>query len=90
MKTPHYADIHVGKRLHQLRKMRGVSQKDLGERLTNPITFQQLQKYEKGANRLSASRLVEEGAPVFELTQGNAAQFLDGFPQLQGESEDVD
>jgi|AACY02.16.fsa_nt_gi Predicted transcriptional regulators len=59
MKIPHPADVHVGQKLNQLRKMRGVSQKDLGERLDNPITFQQLQKYEKGANRLSASRLWE-------------------------------
>ncbi len=48
-------DIAVGKRLRQIRLIRNISQTDLGERLG--ISFQQIQKYEKGANRISASKL---------------------------------
>lgn len=50
-------DKEIGQRLWQLRKTRGLTQKDLAERLG--ISFQQLQKYENGINRLSVSRAVE-------------------------------
>jgi transcriptional regulator with XRE-family HTH domain len=50
-------DKHLGLRLHRARTMRGLSLKQLAA-LTN-ITYQQIQKYERGANRLSASRLIE-------------------------------
>ena len=49
-------DIYVGRRLNVLRKKSGLSQRDLSERLG--ITFQQIQKYEKGLNRLPASRML--------------------------------
>ena len=52
---PNLIDIHVGNRLRQCRTLMGVSQEKLGEAVG--ITFQQLQKYERGANRISASRL---------------------------------
>jgi len=48
-------DIHVGSRIRMQRNFVGLSQEKLGERLG--ITFQQIQKYEKGANRVGASRL---------------------------------
>lgn len=53
--TPNPVDIHVGKRLREARIMRGLSQ----DRLANEmgVTFQQVQKYEKGLNRIGASRL---------------------------------
>lgn len=50
-------DAHIGSRLRLRRLMRGISQESLGELLS--VTFQQLQKYEKGTNRVSASRLYE-------------------------------
>lgn len=50
-------DIHIGMRLRLRRLMLGMSQEVLGEKLS--LTFQQVQKYEKGANRISASRLYE-------------------------------
>jgi transcriptional regulator with XRE-family HTH domain len=53
----HPVDLHVGKRLHDLRRFKGISQTDLAKKLS--LTFQQIQKYEKGHNRLSASRLYE-------------------------------
>ncbi len=54
-KSPNPVDIHVGSRIRLRRMMIGMSQERLGERLG--LTFQQVQKYEKGANRVGASRL---------------------------------
>lgn len=54
-KTPNPIDIHVGSRVRLRRMMLGMSQEKLGEYLG--ITFQQIQKYEKGTNRIGASRL---------------------------------
>ena len=54
-KKPNPIDIHVGSRIRLRRTMLGMSQEKLGESLG--ITFQQIQKYEKGTNRVSASRL---------------------------------
>ncbi|MEO1293755.1 MAG: helix-turn-helix transcriptional regulator, partial [Pseudomonadota bacterium] len=50
-------DVHVGLRLRQRRWMLGLTQQQLGERIG--IKFQQVQKYETGQNRISASRLYE-------------------------------
>ncbi|WP_337268018.1 helix-turn-helix domain-containing protein [Oryzifoliimicrobium ureilyticus] len=54
-KRPNPIDIHVGSRIRLRRTMLGMSQEKLGESLG--ITFQQIQKYEKGTNRVGASRL---------------------------------
>ena len=54
-KKPNPIDIHVGSRVRLRRNMLGMSQERLGEHLG--ITFQQIQKYEKGTNRVGASRL---------------------------------
>ena len=54
-KHPNPIDIHVGSRIRLRRTMLGMSQEKLGESLG--ITFQQVQKYEKGTNRVGASRL---------------------------------
>ena len=54
-KQPNSTDTYVGSRVRIRRKMLGMSQEKLGEQLG--ITFQQVQKYEKGANRIGASRL---------------------------------
>jgi len=55
----HPIDIHVGNRLREARKEMGLSQDTLANQLDHPITFQQIQKYERGSNRLSASKLWE-------------------------------
>lgn len=55
-RQPNPIDVRVGARVRLRRKALGVSQQALGESLG--ITFQQVQKYELGANRVSASRLV--------------------------------
>jgi transcriptional regulator with XRE-family HTH domain len=54
-KKPNPIDVHVGSRIRLRRNMLGLSQEKLGELLG--ITFQQIQKYEKGSNRVGASRL---------------------------------
>jgi transcriptional regulator with XRE-family HTH domain len=54
---PHPIDVTVGKRIRLRRVQLGLSQTDLGKKLG--VTFQQVQKYENGANRVSASRLYE-------------------------------
>jgi transcriptional regulator with XRE-family HTH domain len=54
---PHVIDVHVGSRVRLRRNMLGLSQEKLGEALG--LTFQQIQKYERGTNRIGASRLME-------------------------------
>lgn len=56
-RSPNPIDIHVGRRVRQRRKTLGVTQEKLAEDLG--LTFQQVQKYERGANRVSASKLYE-------------------------------
>ena len=55
--SPNPVDVHVGTRLRLRRTMLGMSQEQLGEALG--LTFQQVQKYERGANRVGASRLFD-------------------------------
>lgn len=52
-------DVHVGRRVRLRRTLLGMSQEQLGDALN--ITFQQVQKYERGSNRISASRLWDIG-----------------------------
>lgn len=56
-KAKNQLDVHIGMRLRLRRLMLGLSQEVLGDKLA--LTFQQVQKYEKGTNRISASRLYE-------------------------------
>ncbi len=56
---PNPIDVHVGKRLRLRRTLLGMSQERLGELLG--LTFQQIQKYERGVNRIGSSRLYELG-----------------------------
>lgn len=64
--TPRPVDVHVGGRLRLRRTLLGMSQEKLGDAVN--LTFQQIQKYERGANRMGASRLFEMsqvvGVPV--------------------------
>jgi transcriptional regulator with XRE-family HTH domain len=73
-KKPNPIDIHVGGRVRLRRMMLGMSQEKLGEQLG--ITFQQIQKYEKGTNRIGASRL-QNIATVLSVPVGF---FFDGAP----------
>lgn len=73
--TPHPIDIHVGARVRARRRLLGITQEKLGEALG--LTFQQVQKYERGSNRISASRLFELsrilGVPVTYFYEGTEA-----------------
>jgi transcriptional regulator with XRE-family HTH domain len=54
---PNPIDVHVGARIRQRRTLLGMSQEKLGEAIG--LTFQQVQKYERGANRVGSSRLFD-------------------------------
>lgn len=75
---PNPADIHVGARVRLRRTMLGMSQEKLGEALG--LTFQQVQKYERGANRVGASRLWEMSR-VLDVPVSYFFEELDGTPQ---------
>jgi transcriptional regulator with XRE-family HTH domain len=51
------ADVHIGRRIRELRLIKGISQEGLAKDID--VTFQQIQKYEKGINRVSASTLLD-------------------------------
>src|SRR5437868_14323511 len=70
--APHPVDIHVGARVKERRTELGISQEKLAE--AHGLTFQQVQKYERAANRISASRLYRMG-----MTLGvDATYFFEG------------
>lgn len=73
--VPDRIDVLVGANIRRLRKALGLSQQALGERLG--VSFQQTQKYEKGANRVSASTLARI-AEVFEVPIDTLFAGLDG------------
>ncbi|MES2983667.1 MAG: helix-turn-helix transcriptional regulator [Pseudomonadota bacterium] len=57
MSTPHPVDTYVGRRLRLKRTILGMSQESIGKQIG--VTFQQIQKYERGINRMGASRLYD-------------------------------
>lgn len=61
-RVPNPVDRHIGARIRERRRAVGMSQERLAERLG--ITFQQVQKYERGSNRVSASRLFEIASAI--------------------------
>jgi len=72
IKSPNPTDKHVGSRVRMRRMMLGMSQEKLGDALG--LTFQQVQKYEKGTNRIGASRM----AQIAEILQVPVSFFFDG------------
>jgi transcriptional regulator with XRE-family HTH domain len=79
-KAPNPTDKHVGARVRMRRMMLGMSQEKLGDALG--LTFQQVQKYEKGANRIGASRLQQ----IAEILQVPVSFFFEGAPSAPGHS----
>ncbi len=69
----HPVDVHVGRKLKEIRTQRRLSQTDVAQKLG--LSFQQVQKYEIGSNRIAASRLFEL-AQIFEVSP---AYFFDGL-----------
>lgn len=82
-KKPEPADAHIGRRVQKRRRELGLSQEKLGEQLG--VTFQQVQKYEKGTNRIGAGRLHS----IAEVLQTPVAFFFDGLsgPRAGGMAE---
>ncbi len=72
--VPNPVDVHVGARLRVRRTLLGMNQTMLGEAIG--LTFQQVQKYEKGTNRISASRLFA----LSQLLDVPVEYFFDGMP----------
>jgi transcriptional regulator with XRE-family HTH domain len=70
----HPVDVHVGRKLKQIRTLRRFSQTDVATRLG--LSFQQVQKYEIGSNRIAASRLFEL-AQIFEIQPSYFFEGLD-------------
>src|SRR6201984_900680 len=82
-KAPNPTDKHVGSRVRMRRMMLGMSQEKLGDSLG--LTFQQIQKYEKGTNRIGASRLQQ----ISHILQVPVAFFFEGAPNLAGAVDGV-
>ena len=76
-KIPNPIDRHVGSRVRMRRVLVGMSQEKLGEALS--LTFQQVQKYEKGTNRIGASRLQQ----ISRILGVPVEYFFEGAPQSQ-------
>jgi transcriptional regulator with XRE-family HTH domain len=71
-KAPNHVDRHVGSRVRLRRMLLGLTQERLGEALG--LTFQQVQKYEKGTNRIGASRLQQ----ISQFLKVEIAYFFEG------------
>ena len=78
---PHKVDVHVGQRIRQRRWLTGMTQQRLAELVG--IKFQQIQKYETGANRVSASRLWD----IAFALNGNVAHFFEGLEAEKPQAE---
>jgi len=83
-KAPNPIDKHVGSRVRMRRMMLTMSQEKLGDALG--LTFQQVQKYEKGTNRIGASRLQQ----IAHILQVPVAFFFEGAPTLPGDSDSAE
>lgn len=77
-KAPNPIDRHVGSRVRMRRMMQSMSQEKLGDALG--LTFQQVQKYEKGTNRIGASRLQQ----IAHILQVPVSFFFEGAPHFSG------
>jgi transcriptional regulator with XRE-family HTH domain len=83
-KTPDPIDRHVGSRVRMQRILMKMSQEKLGDALG--LTFQQVQKYEKGLNRIGASRLQQ----ISKTLQVPPSFFFEGAPSLNGTGNGAD
>ena len=81
---PHPVDVHVGKRIRHRRWLVGMTQQQLAEHVG--IKFQQIQKYETGANRVSASRLWD----IADALEVEINFFFEGLDQEGGHKQSVE
>ena len=79
----HPVDVHVGKKLKHLRVLRGMTQTDVANGLE--ISFQQVQKYELGRNRISASKLFE----ISRILDVSPAYFFEGLEDVTADDSNV-
>ncbi|HEY0213764.1 MAG TPA: helix-turn-helix transcriptional regulator [Paenirhodobacter sp.] len=79
----HPVDAHVGKRIRHRRWMTGITQQHLADSVG--IKFQQIQKYETGMNRVSASRLWD----IADALDVSVAFFFEGFKEDKGRKADA-
>jgi transcriptional regulator with XRE-family HTH domain len=97
VEVPNKDDVHLGARVKQRRVVMGLSQEKLGKQLG--ITFQQVQKYERGVNRISASRLMDmsrilqvpitffyDELPASGFGEGEQEEFLGKDPMMKRET----
>ena len=77
-KSPNPVDVHVGSRVRLRRMLVGLSQEKLGHSMG--LTFQQIQKYEKGVNRIGASRLYK----LSQILNVPVGFFYEGMNQMEG------
>ena len=82
--APNPVDAHVGSRIRMRRKILGVSQEKLAESLG--LTFQQVQKYERGANRVSASKLYQ----IAKALEAPILYFFEGLPDPASDKDSID
>lgn len=80
----HHVDVHVGQRIRRRRWMVGMTQQQLGEAVG--IKFQQIQKYETGMNRVSASRLYE----ISKALDVPVAFFFEAVDEPANDSDTID
>lgn len=100
----HPVDLFAGRKLREARLLRGLSQANLGKDLSEKITFQQIQKYERGTNRIAISRMYEflnllqlpigyflplEMEAPLPLVNNREAALLDDFRKLAPQSQDA-
>jgi transcriptional regulator with XRE-family HTH domain len=81
-RVPNPIDVHVGARIRTQRKLSGMTQTQLADHLG--VTFQQVQKYEKGTNRVGSSRL----ARIAQVLHVQISYFFEGDPSFKGNDFD--
>jgi transcriptional regulator with XRE-family HTH domain len=90
--APDPIDVHVGARVHGKRTELGYTQKEMAAALG--LTFQQIQKYERAANRISASKLYALAAflkvPVYYFFENFSAPGTPGFAENQAPAYEID
>ncbi len=82
-RSPAEVDMHVGARIRMRRRFLGLTQQTLAESLG--LTFQQVQKYERGANRVSASKLYD----IARALQAPVPYFFEGLADTGSEEADA-
>lgn len=80
----HPVDVHVGKKIKQMRALRRLSQTDVAQKLN--LSFQQIQKYEIGSNRVAASRLYE----LSQIFGVPTSYFFEGLHDTESANENRD